>query len=74
MIRFENHRRCGNRVREKSARCDNSDDVLVVSVRPNGPADLHGRAHSEMHQELSHGRLLGQPHQRELVSVCQQLM
>lgn len=51
-FRIEDYRGCRNRVSEKSARCDHSDDVFAVCVRADGSADLHGSTYTEMCQSI----------------------
>lgn len=50
--RPQDHRGRRDRVREEPARRDHPDGVLAVGVCVARPADLHGRPHPEVHQEV----------------------
>lgn len=47
--RSEDNRGCCNRVSEESEGCDNSDNILIVSVCIDGVTDLYGCSHPEMY-------------------------
>ncbi|XP_050676153.1 sodium channel protein para isoform X9 [Leptidea sinapis] len=49
-LAVEDHRWCCDRIGEKSARCDNIDDVLFISFCVDGPANIHGCVDAKMYK------------------------